>query len=189
MLNFQKIFKRDIIKPHIDFSKYRNKSILVTGSSGSIGKNIVKKLRRYTNKITPIDIEFDITKESNIKKLKRKKFDFAFHLAADKRADYAELYPSKVAKLNVVSTSNIATLNIKKIILGSTCKAANPITSYGASKLICERIVLNEKGMWQDLSNVFDTSSSVTKIWGKIKKFKYSSNKLQTLFYHPRRSC
>ena len=170
MLNFQKIFKRDIIKPHIDFSKYRNKSILVTGSSGSIGKNIVKKLRRYTNKITPIDIEFDITKESNIKKLKRKKFDFAFHLAADKRADYAELYPSKVAKLNVVSTSNIATLNIKKIILGSTCKAANPITSYGASKLICERIVLNEKGNVARFVNVFDTSSSVTKIWGKIKK-------------------
>ena len=84
MLNFQKIFKRDIIKPHIDFSKYRNKSILVTGSSGSIGKNIVKKLRRYTNKITPIDIEFDITKESNIKNLREKNLILLFILLQTK---------------------------------------------------------------------------------------------------------
>ena len=70
--------------------------------------------------------------------------------------------------LNIISTTNIAKLNVKKIILGSTCKAANPITSYGASKLICERIVLNKGGNVARFVNVFDTSSSVTKIWGKI---------------------
>ena len=53
--------------------------------------------------------------------------------------------------LNIISTTNIAKLNVKKIILGSTCKAANPITSYGASKLICERIVLNKGGNELDL--------------------------------------
>ena len=51
-----------------------------------------------------------------------------------------------------------------------TCKAADPITSYGASKLICERIVLNEKGNVARFVNVFDTSLSVTKIWGKINR-------------------
>ena len=74
--------------------------------------------------------------------------------------------------LNIISTSNVAKLNIKKIILGSTCKAANPITSYGASKLICERIVLNKGGNVARFVNVFDTSSSVTKIWGKISSKK-----------------
>ena len=72
--------------------------------------------------------------------------------------------------LNILSTSNITKLNIKKIILGSTGKAANPITSYGASKLICERIILNKGGNVARFVNVFDTSFSVTKIWGKINQ-------------------
>ena len=37
-LNFNKIFNRKEIKLNINFSMYQNKKILVTGSSGSIGK-------------------------------------------------------------------------------------------------------------------------------------------------------
>jgi len=54
--------------------------------------------------------------------------------------------------------------------LGSTCKAADPITSYGSSKLISERIILNAGGNVARFVNVFDTNASVTKIWGKLKK-------------------
>lgn len=169
-LNFKHIFNRNFIKPNINFKLFVNKSVLVTGSSGSIGTQIIKKLKKYTKNITRADIDVDITKNSNIVKLKKKKFDFAFHLAADKRADFAEVNPDTVSMLNILSTSNITKLNIKKIVLGSTCKAANPITSYGASKLICERIVLNKGGNVARFVNVFDTSSSVTKIWGKINK-------------------
>ncbi len=169
-LNFEKIFQRKIINLKINFSEYKDKKILITGSNGSIGKKIIAKLKKHTKFITPVDIDFDISKKKNIDKLKKNRFDFAFHLAADKRADFAEANPSKVAKINVITTSNIVSLNIKKIILGSTCKAANPITSYGASKLICERIVLNQKGNVARFVNVFDTSSSVTKIWGKLDK-------------------
>lgn len=169
-LNFKHIFSRDYIKPNIDFKLFHNKSILVTGSSGSIGTEIIKKLKKYTKNITRADINLDITKNSNIAKLKKKKFDFAFHLAADKRADFAEENPDSVSMLNILSTSNITKLNIKKIILGSTGKAANPITSYGASKLICERIILNKGGNVARFVNVFDTSFSVTKIWGKINQ-------------------
>ena len=80
MLNFTKIFNRSVIKPKIDFSKYKNKSILVTGSSGSIGKNIVKKLEKFTNNITAVDIDFDISKNSNINKLKKKNLIMLFTL-------------------------------------------------------------------------------------------------------------
>ena len=169
-LNFKDIFNRDLIKPNINYKIFANKKILVTGSSGSIGTEIIKKLNKYTRHITRADVNIDVTKKINIYKLKKKTFDFAFHLAADKRADFAELNPSKVSMLNILSTSNIAKLNVKKIILGSTCKAANPITSYGASKLICERIVLNQGGNVARFVNVFDTSASVTKIWAKINK-------------------
>ena len=143
-LNFKQIFNRSQIKPEINYKKFENKKILVTGSSGSIGTQIIKKLKKYTKYITRADLNFDVTKTKNIKKLKKINFDFAFHLAADKRADYAEVHPSNVTMLNIVSTTNVAKLNVKKIILGSTCKAANPITSYGASKLICERIILKD---------------------------------------------
>ena len=169
-LNFNKIFNRKEIKLNINFSMYQNKKILVTGSSGSIGKKIIKKLSKHTKFITKADIKLDITKNSNINKLKNKKFDYAFHLAADKRADYGEVNPSKVSMLNILSTSNVVKLKVNKIILGSTCKAANPITSYGASKLISERIVLNKMGNVARFVNVFDTSSSVTKIWKDISK-------------------
>ena len=169
-LNFKNIFERSQIKPNINYKIFENKKILVTGSSGSIGTQIIKKLKKHTKHITRADLNFDVTKKKNISKLKKINFDFAFHLAADKRADYAEVNPSTVTLLNIISTTNIAKLNIKKIILGSTCKAANPITSYGASKLICERIVLNKGGNIARFVNVFDTSSSVTKIWGRINK-------------------
>jgi UDP-N-acetylglucosamine 4,6-dehydratase len=176
-LNFKHVFNRNLIKPNINFKLFVNKSILVTGSSGSIGTKIIKKLKKYTKDITLADINgsgfagnVDMTKKSSISKFKKKKFDFAFHLAADKRADFAEVNPDSVSMLNILSTSNITKLNIKKIVLGSTCKAANPITSYGASKLICERVVLNKGGNVARFVNVFDTSSSVTKIWGKINK-------------------
>tara|TARA_B100000989_G_scaffold256455_1_gene205666 strand:+ start:331 stop:1134 length:804 start_codon:yes stop_codon:yes gene_type:complete len=171
-LNFKDIFDRENIKLKINYKIFVNKKILVTGSSGSIGIQIIKKLKKYTKYITRADLNFDVTKNKNIAKLKKTNFDFAFHLAADKRADFAELHPSKVTMLNIVSTTNVAKLNVKKIILGSTCKAANPITSYGASKLICERIVLNRGGNVARFVNVFDTSSSVTKIWGRINKNK-----------------
>jgi FlaA1/EpsC-like NDP-sugar epimerase len=169
-LNFKHIFNRDLIKPNIDFKFFYNKSILVTGSSGSIGTEVIKKLKKWTKNITRADLNLDITKNANIAKLKKKKFDFAFHLAADKRADFAEENPDTVSMLNILSTSNITKLNIKKIILGSTGKASNPITSYGASKLICERIILNKGGNVARFVNVFDTSFSVTKIWAKINK-------------------
>lgn len=169
-LNFKQIFNRSQIKPEINYKIFENKKILVTGSSGSIGTQIIKKLKKYTKHITRADLNFDVTKTRNITKLKKINFDFAFHLAADKRADYAEIHPSNVTMLNIISTTNVAKLNIKKIILGSTCKAANPITSYGASKLICERIILNKGGNVARFVNVFDTSSSVTKIWSKIPK-------------------
>jgi FlaA1/EpsC-like NDP-sugar epimerase len=168
--NFEKIFNRKEIKININFNIFLKKNILITGSKGSIGKKIYKKLSKYSKKIQRIDIEKDITKKKNLNNLKKKKFDFIFHLAADKRADYGEQYPFKVTTSNIIGTNNIINLKANKIILASTCKAADPLTSYGASKLICERIVLNAGGNVARFVNVFDSNLSVTRIWKLIKK-------------------
>ena len=169
MNTIEKIFQRKLIKSNINFDIFKKKKILITGSEGSIGKELSKKLKKFTKYVTGADISNDITKSKNINKLKKIKFDFVFHLAADKRADYGEIKPSEVTMLNIDSTTKILDLNFKKIILGSTCKAADPITSYGASKLIAERIILNAGGNVTRFVNVFDTSASVTKIWNRLK--------------------
>ena len=77
-LNFKHIFNRGFIKPDINFKFFVNKSILVTGSSGSIGTQIIKKLKRYTKNITRADINIDVTKNSNIAKLKKKNLTLHF---------------------------------------------------------------------------------------------------------------
>jgi FlaA1/EpsC-like NDP-sugar epimerase len=166
----ENIFNRKLIKLKINFNIFKNKRILITGSEGSIGKKLSKKLKPHTKFIVGADISNDITKTKTINKFKKIEFDFIFHLAADKRADYGEVNPSKVTMLNIDSTTKILKLKSKKIILGSTCKAADPITSYGASKLITERIVLNAGGNITRFVNVFDTSASVTKIWKKLSR-------------------
>ena len=172
MYKFEKIFNRKQINFKINYKLFNNKRILITGSSGSIGKSLFKNLKKCKANITSVDIKNDITKIININKLKKIKFDYIFHLAADKRATTAEEYPGKICQQNIISTNNIIKLKFKKLIFASTCKAANPITSYGASKLICERIVLNAGGTVVRFVNVFDSNYSVTKIW---KSFKSSS--------------
>ena len=159
-LNFNSVFRRNDINFDINFNIFKDKKILITGYKGSIGIRIYKILSKYTNKIIALDIEQDITILKNFNKIKKTNFDFIFHLAADKRATTGEELPAEVSMQNILSTRNVCRLKFKKIIFASTCKAADPITSYGASKLICERIILNSGGTVVRFVNVFDTSHS-----------------------------
>ena len=111
-LNFNEIFNRKTIKPPINYSIFENKSILITGGRGSIAKKLFKTLSKKTNKIDSIDIEMDVTITKNINKLKKKYYDFVFHLAADKRATIAEEKPADVTMQNIISTRNITKIKI-----------------------------------------------------------------------------
>src|SRR4051812_30487877 len=95
--------------------------------------------------------------------------DAAVHLAAHKFAGMGEELPEEVAHLNIVGTGNVVRA-VPKVVLASTCKAAAPITCYGASKLIAERIVLNAGGTVVRLVNVLGSSGSVTQIWDALPK-------------------
>ena len=61
---------------------YKNLNVLVTGSSGFIGKNLVKKLKNLGSKIVEADIDcgIDITNLDDFKKINN--VDLVFHLAA-----------------------------------------------------------------------------------------------------------
>ena len=93
-----------------------------------------------------------------------------FHLAADKYATNGEVEPAKVATLNISGTQNAveaAKALGMKVILASTCKAGQPETVYGASKLIAERIVLNAGGVVGRLFNTVETEGNVHQLWAE----------------------
>ena len=146
---------------------YKNKTVLVTGGSGSIGREIVKKLlevnpkavRIFDNNETAL---FDLEEELNSKKirtfigdirdkdrLKRafENVDIIFHAAALKHVPLCEYNPFDAVKTNVLGTQNVldAALdkNVEKVIMVSTDKAVNPVNVMGATKLLAERLTIS----------------------------------------------
>lgn len=150
-----------------DLNYYKNKIILVTGGSGSIGREIVKKLlnvepksvRIFDNNETEL---FDLEQELNSKivrtfigdvrdkdRLNRafENVDIVFHAAALKHVPLCEYNPFDAVKTNVLGTQNVldAALdnNVEKVIMVSTDKAVNPINVMGATKLLSERLTIS----------------------------------------------
>ncbi len=86
--------------------------------------------------------------------LDRVKADVIFHCAAYKHVPMMEVNPVQAVKNNVFGTKNLVEAaekaNVHKFILISTDKAVEPIGIYGATKLICEDIVLSRKNTKTD---------------------------------------
>jgi FlaA1/EpsC-like NDP-sugar epimerase len=145
---------------------YYNSSILITGGTGSLGKALIKHLKKWNCKI--IVYSRDEGKQAlsfgndpsiirvigdvrDFKKLdvtmKRHKPDYVIHTGALKRIDDMEFYPDECVKTNILGSENVAIASqnnyVKKCILISTDKACQPINVYGSSKFIAERIFTN----------------------------------------------
>ena len=136
--------------------------VLVTGSNGFLGQRVMRLLVERGHDPVGADLDHSVLSPSFAADC-----DAAIHLAAHKHAGMGEEYPAEVAELNIVGTANVVKA-VPKVVLASTCKAAAPITAYGASKLIAERIVLNAGGTVVRLVNVLGSSGSVTEIWDAI---------------------
>ena len=146
-----------------------NKSILVTGGTGSIGTALVKKaisdkaklIRVFSNDengLYEMESEFgnhknieyvigDIQNDEIVSEIV-KEIDIIFHAAALKHVDRCELNPLETINVNIIGTKNIAKAaqneNVKKMILISTDKAVNPIGVMGATKLLSEKLISAE---------------------------------------------
>jgi len=144
----------------------KNKTILITGGTGSLGKALLKSiLSESTNKI--IIYSRDEGKQALLKhkdsvhcvigdirdlnKLKTTcrlhRPDYIIHTAALKRIEDMEFYPDECVKTNIQGSENVAiaavSSGVKKCILVSTDKACQPVNVYGSSKFIAERIFTN----------------------------------------------
>lgn len=149
---------------------YENKTILVTGGAGSIGSELVRQLITLpVKKVIALDnsenaihslimslkekdkflyIVSNISDEAKIDKILSKyKPDVIFHAAAHKHLPLMEAYPEEAIKNNILATNKLAALTIKNKIKNfvfiSTDKAVRPTSLMGASKRICERIIIS----------------------------------------------
>ena len=146
----------------------KDKSILITGSAGSIGSEIVKQIAEFGPRQlvlidqaeTPLhdcrlmmanqypDIKAEtivasICNKRHMEALFRKyRPDYVFHAAAYKHVPMMEDNPCESIQNNVEGTEIIADLavkyNVKKFVMISTDKAVNPTNVMGCSKRICE---------------------------------------------------
>ena len=168
-----------------------NKTILITGSSGTIGgellrlciKNNAKKIiavdhnefgqyelleKNYKNVIVSVISVLHIKILDNL--FKKYKPDIVLHAAAYKHVHLSEYSYSSTILNNIKGTKNVVDLSIKysisKFVLISTDKAVNPTNVMGATKSIAELYCQNVSSLNTDVvcvrfGNVLGSSGSV----------------------------
>ena len=147
------------------------KSILVTGATGSFGKEFIKTLVNSKNKLERLVIfsrdewkQSEMAKEfppskypflryflgdvRDYERLKRAfaKIELVVHAAALKQVPAAEYNPIEFIRTNIIGAQNIIEAsieqNVKKVIALSTDKATAPLNLYGATKLCSEKLFI-----------------------------------------------
>jgi len=146
---------------------FKNKKILVTGGTGSIGSEIVRHLLKFAPAVIRI---FDIDEEgqfyftneltaySNARfligdvrnkerlRLAMRDIDIVFHAAALKHVPLCEYNPFEAIETNILGTQNVISAaieqNVRNVIVISSDKATEPINVMGATKLLAERLVV-----------------------------------------------
>ena len=143
---------------------FKNKTLLITGGTGSFGNAVMKRFLDTDIKEIRI-FSRDEKKQDDMRKLYKNdklKFyigdvrdlasvknamhdvDYVFHAAALKQVPSCEFFPLEAVKTNVLGTDNVLTgaieMGIKKVICLSTDKAAYPINAMGISKAMMEKV-------------------------------------------------
>lgn len=148
-----------------------NKSILITGGTGSLGKELTKTIlekwpevkrlvifSRDEQKQFQMDQEFPASKYKAIRyfigdvrdldRLKRAMvgIDYVIHAAAMKHVHIAEYNPDECVKTNIGGAENVIKAcletNVTKVVALSTDKACAPINLYGATKLTSDKLFI-----------------------------------------------
>lgn len=145
---------------------FKNKTLLITGGTGSFGNMVVKKF--IDTEIKEIRVfsrdekkQDDMRAAYNNNKIKfyigdvrdydsinsaMNGVDYVFSAAALKQVPSCEFFPLEAVKTNVLGTENVLNSaienNVKKVIILSTDKAVYPINAMGMSKALMEKVMI-----------------------------------------------
>lgn len=147
-------------------NEFQNKTILVTGGTGSFGKKFIEKILTYNVKKV-IVFSRDELKQYEMKQDftdKRMRFfigdvrdkdrlyrafdgvDYVVHAAAMKHVEASEYNPLEAIKTNINGAQNVIEAaidcGVQKVIALSTDKACSPINLYGATKLASDKLFI-----------------------------------------------
>jgi UDP-N-acetylglucosamine 4,6-dehydratase len=143
-------------------------SVLITGGTGSLGKEVTKFLLENTSaskiaiysrdevKQLQMRNQFDDDKrlrfflgdirDADRLKLALRNIDFVIHAAALKQVVTGEYNPMEFVKTNILGSQNVIdacmAAGVKKVIAVSTDKASSPINLYGATKLTADKLFI-----------------------------------------------
>ena len=143
---------------------FKNKTLLITGGTGSFGNAVLesfltsdineirifsrdeKKQDDMRRKYQSNKIKYllgDVRYESSINQAMNG-VDFVFHAAALKQVPSCEFYPMEAVQTNIIGTENMLNSaiknNVQKVICLSTDKAVYPINAMGVSKSMMEKV-------------------------------------------------
>lgn len=151
---------------------FKNKTLLITGGTGSFGNAVlnrflqtdIKEIRilsrdekkqddmrhEFQAKMPEIagKIKFFIGDVRDLASVKNAMYgvDYIFHAAALKQVPSCEFFPIEAVKTNVLGTENVLTAaidcGVKSVICLSTDKAAYPVNAMGTSKAMMEKVIV-----------------------------------------------
>lgn len=146
---------------------YKGKKILITGGTGTIGKQLTRRLLKEEPSVIRIFSrdefkQFEMAQEyqkytsqlrfliGDVRDQQRliramEEIDYVFHCAAMKHVPACEYNPFEAVQTNVIGTQNVIQAaienKVKKVLFTSTDKAISPTNTYGATKLTAERLI------------------------------------------------
>ena len=153
---------------------FKNKKILITGGTGSLGRALTKRLltekvdvirifSRNENKQVTMQSEFNddrlrflIGDIRDFARLQRALdgIDIVFHAAALKHVPVVEYNPFEAINTNVIGSRNVVEAclseNIDRVVGVGTDKAVSPLNTYGATKLLMEKLFVTASNYLSD---------------------------------------
>jgi len=156
----------------------KNRTILITGGTGSFGNAVLKKYLDYEVKEIRVfsrdekkqDDQRKLYKDSRIKFYlgdvrhkgsindAMKGVNFVFHAAALKQVPSCEFHPLEAVRTNVIGTANVIDSafenKVSNIVCLSTDKAVYPINAMGTSKAMMEKVVVAKSRNAPDGTNL-----------------------------------
>ena len=166
----QKVQLKLLVKLEI-LKMFNNKSILITGGTGSLGKALTKRILKSYPEVNRIIVfsrdeqkQFQMEQEFPKVKFPQMRFligdvrdyerleramegvSFVIHTAAMKHVHIAEYNPDECVKTNVGGAENVirasVKANVERVVSLSTDKACAPINLYGATKLTSDKLFI-----------------------------------------------